>query len=138
MCELMRLVVTNGTGNTAEVAGYEVGGKTGTAEKSGVGGYHKKSLLSSFVATFPVSDPKYLVLVMLDEPKGTKETFGLAQAHWNSAPTAGRVVAQIGPLLGLSPNNTPEDQQPVPKERMLVYAALHGDSAKGLHLAEAQ
>jgi cell division protein FtsI (penicillin-binding protein 3) len=137
MRELMRLVVTKGTGGTADVAGYEVGGKTGTAEKSGVGGYHKKALLSSFIATFPVSDPKYLILVMIDEPRGNKETYGFATAHWTAAPAVGRVVAQIGPLLGLSPINTPEAAAP-PKERLMVYAALHGDAAKGQNLAEAQ
>jgi cell division protein FtsI (penicillin-binding protein 3) len=137
MRELMRLVVAKGTGSTAEVAGYEVGGKTGTAEKSGVGGYHKKALLSSFIATFPVSDPKYVVLVMIDEPHGNKESFGFATAHWTAAPAVGRVIAQIGPLLGLSPINTPDDAV-MPKERLLIYAALHGENSKGQNFAEAQ
>jgi cell division protein FtsI (penicillin-binding protein 3) len=137
MRELMRLVVTRGTGEKADVAGYEVGGKTGTAEKNGVGGYHHKSLLSSFIATFPVSDPQYVVLVMIDEPQGIKESYGFATAGWTAAPAVGRVVAQIGPLLGLSPHNEPSDAA-IPKERIAVNAALHGEPAKGLTFAEAQ
>lgn len=108
MRDLMRMVVVEGTGKKADVAGYEVGGKTGTAEKNGAGGYRHKSLLSSFIATFPVSDPKYLVLAMIDEPQGNKESFGFATAGWTAAPTVGRVVAQVGPLLGLMPSAIPE------------------------------
>jgi cell division protein FtsI (penicillin-binding protein 3) len=109
--QLMRMVVTEGTGGTAEVAGYEVGGKTGTAEKSGAGGYHHKALLSSFIAAFPISNPRYLVLAMVDEPQGNKESFGFATAHWTAAPVVGRVIAQIGPLLGISPVYAPAGDQ---------------------------
>ena len=72
---LMRLVVVEGTGKRAAVNGYLVGGKTGTAEKSARGGYSAKALLSSFVSAFPMTAPRYVVFVMLDEPKGTEETF---------------------------------------------------------------
>ena len=137
LCELMRLVVTRGTGGKADVAGYEVGGKTGTAEKNSRGGYHHKSLLSSFIATFPVSNPKYVVLVMIDEPQGIKESFGYATAGWTAAPAVGRVVAQIGPLLGMPPQNAPEEAA-VPRERVAVNAALHGGPDKELTFAEAQ
>jgi len=129
--QMMRLVVAEGTGSTAEVPGYQVEGKTGTAEKSGAGGYRKKSLLSSFIACFPGNDPRYVVLVMLDEPKGTKETYGLAQAHWNAAPAVGHVIAQIGPLLGLVPSAQPEE--PLAKPSMAVNA-----SVKGANLAKAE
>jgi cell division protein FtsI (penicillin-binding protein 3) len=109
MRKLMRLVVTDGTGKSADVPGYLVGGKTGSAEKSEHHGYAKKALLTSFVAAFPMNDPKYLVLVMLDEPKGTKKTFNFALAAWNAGPTAGRVVARMAPLFGLKPvDETPE------------------------------
>jgi len=100
---LMRLVVTDGTGKNADVAGYEVGGKTGTAEKAANGGYRKKSVLSSFVAAFPMSSPRYAVLMMVDEPQGTKESHGFITAGWTAAPAVGRVIAQIAPLLGLMP-----------------------------------
>ena len=107
--QMMRMVVADGTGDTADVPGYQVSGKTGTAEKSGAHGYRKKANLASFIACFPGNDPRYLVLVMIDEPHGNKATFGLAQAHWNAAPAVGHVIAQIGPLLGLEPSALPED-----------------------------
>jgi cell division protein FtsI (penicillin-binding protein 3) len=108
MRRLMRMVVTQGTGSKAEVAGYEVGGKTGTAEKlGGAGGYRKKSLLSSFVGAFPMSNPRYVVVVWVDEPQGTRETYGFATGGWTAAPVVGRVVAQIAPMLGIRP--TPPD-----------------------------
>lgn len=100
MRELLRYVVTNGTGKKADVPGYDVGGKTGSAEKTGPhGGYVAHKLLTSFCAVFPVSDPRYLVFVMLDEPHGTKDTFGLALAGFTAAPLAGRVIARIAPML---------------------------------------
>jgi cell division protein FtsI (penicillin-binding protein 3) len=103
MRKLMRLVVEQGTGKMAAVPGYMVGGKTGTADKSGKGGYRKKALLSSFISAFPMNDPQYVVLVMLDEPQGTKETYGFATAGWTAAPTVGRIIGRIGPLLGIMP-----------------------------------
>jgi cell division protein FtsI (penicillin-binding protein 3) len=108
MLEMMRLIVTEGTGEKADVPGYEVAGKTGTAEKNSGGGYHHKSLLSSFIATFPVSDPRYLVLAMIDEPQGNKDSAGFATAGWTAAPAVGRVIAQIGPLLGVAPVGAPD------------------------------
>lgn len=108
MRDMMRMIVTKGTGEKADVPGYEVAGKTGTAEKNGVGGYHHKSLLSSFVATFPVSNPRYLVLAMIDEPQGNKQSMGFATAGWTAAPAVGRIVAQIGPMLGVAPSNAPD------------------------------
>lgn len=103
MRRLMRLVVAEGTGRKADVAGYVVGGKTGTAEKAGVRGYRRTALLSSFVAAFPMNAPRYVVYVLLDEPTGTKDTFGFASAGWTAAPTVARVVARIAPLLGVEP-----------------------------------
>jgi len=112
--QMMRMVVADGTGDTADVPGYQVSGKTGTAEKSGAHGYRKKANLASFIACFPGNDPRYLVLVMIDEPHGNKATFGLAQAHWNAAPAVGHVIAQIGPLLGMEPAALPEASKPAP------------------------
>ncbi|MBR9971124.1 peptidoglycan D,D-transpeptidase FtsI family protein [Magnetospirillum sulfuroxidans] len=105
MRQLMRMVVTDGTGKKADVPGYEVGGKTGTAEKAAHGGYRKKAVLSSFVAAFPMDNPRYVVVAMIDEPQGTKETYGFITAGWNAAPTAGRIIAQIAPMLGIAPKN---------------------------------
>ena len=106
MLELLRYVVTNGTGRKADIPGYNVGGKTGSAEKPGPHGYQAHALVTSFFATFPVEDPRYIVFVMLDEPHGTKETFGFALAGYTAAPMAGRIISRIAPLLGV-PNRAP-------------------------------
>ncbi len=100
---LMRLVVEHGTGTKADVAGYRVAGKTGTAEKATNGGYDGNAKLASFIATFPVDDPQYVVLVMIDEPKGNKSTFNFATGGWISAPVVNNVITRMGPLLGIRP-----------------------------------
>jgi cell division protein FtsI (penicillin-binding protein 3) len=101
MRELLRYVVTNGTGKQADVPGYDVGGKTGSAEKAGPHGYQAHKLVTSFCAVLPIDDPRYLVFVLLDEPHGTKATSGLALAGHTAAPLAGHVIARIAPLLGV-------------------------------------
>ena len=105
LCVLLRRNVAEqaGTGRRADVPGYRVGGKTGTAEMPGRGGYQEKSVVSSFVAGFPMDEPKYLVLVLIFEPKGTDAAAGEVLAGRNAAPTAGRVIARIAPLLGVRP-----------------------------------
>lgn len=103
MRRLMREVVVDGTASKAEVPGYSVAGKTGTAEKAINGVYRKKSLLTSFMGVFPSQEPKYMVLVVLDEPKGTAETHGFRTAGWNATPTVGRVITRVAPLMGLRP-----------------------------------
>jgi cell division protein FtsI (penicillin-binding protein 3) len=103
MRKLMRLVVEHGTARKADAMGYEVGGKTGTAEKVKSGGYARRDKMASFVGVFPASDPKYVVLVMMDEPRGNKATYGYATGGWVAAPVVGRVVSRIGPLMGMKP-----------------------------------
>lgn len=101
---LMRQVVVNGTGRKAEAAYYPVGGKTGTAEKArGRRGYDKNQKLASFIAAFPIHDPKYVLLVMVDEPKGRKDTFGYATGGWVAAPAVKAIIERSGPALGLEP-----------------------------------
>jgi cell division protein FtsI (penicillin-binding protein 3) len=100
---LMRLNAEKGTASKADIKGYYVGGKTGTSEKVVGGRYSKTKLLNSFTAVMPADQPKYLVLIMLDEPQSLPETHGFATSGWNAAPTAGKVVARIAPLLGLEP-----------------------------------
>jgi len=104
MRQLMRIVVTEGTGRKADVPGLRVGGKTGTADKAGVGGYRSHGLVSTFAAAFPMDAPRYVVVVMLDDPHGTAETGGFATAGQNAAPTAGKIIARAGPLLGVIPD----------------------------------
>lgn len=110
MRKLMRLVVTEGTATKADVPGYLVGGKTGTSDKVKGHSYAGNARISSFAGIFPANDPRYAVYVLVDEPKGTKKTFGFATGGWVGAPTAGAIIAQIGPLLGVKPldNNAPE------------------------------
>lgn len=103
--EIWRLNVTapNGTGRRAEVAGMRVGGKTGTAEIPGAGGYREKAVIASFVGAFPMDAPRWLTLISLFEPQGTGETTGQITAGWNAAPTTARIVARIAPVLGVLP-----------------------------------
>ena len=101
--QLMRMVVERGTGRKADATGYRVGGKTGTADKPGPRGYSRKRLVSSFVAAFPMDRPRFLVLAIVDEPKGTKETHGYATGGWVAAPIVRNVVARTAPLLGVRP-----------------------------------
>ena len=101
---LMRLVVTDGYGKPADIPGYYVGGKTGTAEKIGKGGYKKHTNVSAFMSVFPMNAPRYAVYFMLDEPHGNKSTGGYSTAGAVSAPAAGRVIAKIAPMLGLLPD----------------------------------
>jgi len=100
---LMRLNAEKGTASKAEVKGYYVGGKTGTSEKVVGGRYSKTKLLTTFTAILPADKPRYQVLIMLDEPQGLPETHGYATSGWNAAPTAGKVIARIAPLLGVEP-----------------------------------
>jgi cell division protein FtsI (penicillin-binding protein 3) len=101
---LLRYVVTDGTGKKADVPGYDVGGKTGSAEKPGPRGYQHNKLVTSFLAVFPIENPRYLVFVVLDEPHGNASTGGFALAGYTAAPLAGHVVSRIAPLLGVPVN----------------------------------
>jgi cell division protein FtsI (penicillin-binding protein 3) len=104
MRQLMRLVVTDGTAKKADIPGYLIGGKTGTAEKvSAQGEYDAHSLRTTFAAAFPMDNPRYVVLTILDEPKGIKSTYGFAASGWNAAPVTGEVISRIAPLLGVFP-----------------------------------
>ena len=113
---MMRLVVKHpdGTGNFAEAKGYMVGGKTGTTEKINPdGGYFRDRNIASFAATFPVHDPRYVLVVMVDEPKGQKHSYGYATGGWVAAPAARRIIQHAAPLLGIHPvdENSPEIRQ---------------------------
>jgi cell division protein FtsI (penicillin-binding protein 3) len=101
--EALRLAVTDahGTGRRAQIEGYDIGGKTGTAEQPARGGYSGKTVISSFLAVLPVSAPRYVLLISLFEPEGTAETKGKITAGLNAAPTTGRLIGRIGPMLDL-------------------------------------
>jgi len=106
MRQLLRMIVSVGTGRKADAAGYRVGGKTGSAEKATGHGYAKSSLITTFAAAFPMDKPRYVIIAMMDEPQGTVATSGQRTAAWNAAPVVGRFVPRIGPLLGIMPDAT--------------------------------
>lgn len=106
MRQLLRMIVVDGTGRKADAHGFRVGGKTGSAEKPGAGGYRRSSLVATFAAAFPMDRPRFVVIAMLDEPQGTVASSYQRTAAWNAAPIVGRVVPRIGPLLGVMPDDT--------------------------------
>jgi cell division protein FtsI (penicillin-binding protein 3) len=103
MRKLLRLVVEHGTGKLANAPGYLVGGKTGTAEKVSGKHYAQHALLSSFVGVFPVNDPRYLVLVSIDEPHGNKSSFGYATGGWIAAPAVRGTIERMASIVGIQP-----------------------------------
>jgi cell division protein FtsI (penicillin-binding protein 3) len=117
---LMRLNAEIGTAKKADVKGYYIGGKTGTAEKVVNGRYAKKRVLNAFTAILPADNPRYQLLIMLDEPQPLKETFGFITSGWNAVPTGGNVIARIAPLLGIEPRFD------LPPSERLILAASRG------------
>ena len=100
---LMRLNAEKGSARKADVEGYYVGGKTGTSEKVVNGRYSKTKVLNTFTAILPADKPRYQVMIMLDEPQALPETHGFTTSGWNAVPTAGKVIARIAPMLGITP-----------------------------------
>ena len=96
---LLALTVEKGTGSKVKHDNIWVGGKTGTAEKAAAHGYAKNKLFSSFAGVFPADNPQYVILVAIDEPKGTKDSFGYATGGWTSAPVVGKVVEYMAPMM---------------------------------------
>ncbi len=117
---LMRLNAEVGTAKKADVKGYYIGGKTGTAEKVINGHYAKKRVLNAFTAILPADNPRYQLLIMLDEPQPLKETLGFITSGWNAVPTGGNVIARIAPLLGIEPRFD------LPPSDRLILAASRG------------
>ena len=106
MRQMLRMISLYGTGKSADAPGYRVGGKTGSAEKASGGGYNKTSLVSSFAAAFPLDAPRYVVVVVMDEPKGTVASSFQRTAAYTTAPVVGKLVPRIGPMLGVQPDDT--------------------------------
>ena len=106
MRQMLRMISLYGTGKQADAVGYRVGGKTGSAEKASGGGYAKTSLVSSFAAAFPLDAPRYVVVVVLDEPKGTVASSFQRTAGYTAAPVVGKLVPRIGPMLGVQPDES--------------------------------
>lgn len=106
--EMLRLTVLEGTGKKADAKGYLVGGKTGTSEKNSHGKYNKKSLMSSFLASFPTDNPEYIVYMMVDEPVGNQRSYNYATGGWVAAPAVKNIIQRMTSLLGIPPKT---DQQ---------------------------
>ncbi|WP_209347037.1 penicillin-binding protein 2 [Pontixanthobacter sp. CEM42] len=106
MRQLLRMIAVYGTGKNADAPGFRVGGKTGSAEKPGKGGYRQTTLVSTFAAAFPMDKPRYVVVAMLDEPKGTTASSYQRTAAWNAAPIVGKLIPRIGPVLGVRPDTS--------------------------------
>ncbi|MDB4852097.1 penicillin-binding protein 2 [Alphaproteobacteria bacterium] len=125
---MMRLVVSHidGSGNLAEAPGYMVGGKTGTAEKIKIGGYNRKANVTTFAAIFPVHDPRYVIITMVDEPKGQKHSYGYATAGWVAAPPVRHIVQQIAPLLGILPV---DENSPLIRQKLMLDFKIGNEEA---------
>ncbi|TRD10712.1 penicillin-binding protein 2 [Erythrobacter insulae] len=107
MRQMLRMISLYGTGRSADAKGYRVGGKTGSAEKPNArGGYSERKIISTFAAAFPMDRPRYVVVTMIDEPRGTKASSFQRTAAFNAAPVVGRLVPRIGPMLGVRPDSS--------------------------------
>ncbi len=106
MNQMLRMIALYGTGRNADAPGFRVGGKTGSAEKPGAGGYNRTSLVSTFAAAFPMDKPRFAVVIMLDEPKAVAASSYQRTAAWNAAPIVKRLVSRVGPQLGVLPDET--------------------------------
>ena len=104
MRQMLRMISLYGTGRSADAPGYRVGGKTGSAEKPGKGGYSERKIISTFAAAFPMDRPRYVIVAMIDEPRGTMASSFQRTAAFNAAPVVGRLVPRIGPMLGVRPD----------------------------------
>lgn len=104
MRQLLRMIVMDGTGRNANAPGYRIGGKTGTAEKPTAGGYAHRANITTFAAAFPMDNPQYVVVAMMDEPQGDAQHPGIRTAAYTSAPVVKKVVMRIGPMLGIIPD----------------------------------
>lgn len=142
MRAMLRLVVRFGTGMKADVPGYHVGGKTGTAEKLVKGRYRRDQRVASFIGAFPMEAPRYVVFAMVDEPKGTAKTYNYATGGWVAAPLVGRVIARSAPVLGVAPiedvkevKKSPTKNATTHKEQMMQAIREAIASSKGRQLA---
>lgn len=124
MRQYLRMIVTHGTGRRGEAEGFRVGGKTGTAEKVAAGGgYSRRVNVSTFAAAFPMDEPRYVVVVMMDAPQGNEETHFLTTAAWTAAPVVSRVISRTGALLGV----IPDASRDIDTSDIRPYVAAAGD-----------
>jgi cell division protein FtsI (penicillin-binding protein 3) len=117
---ILRSVVKNGTAKNAELDDYSIGGKTGTAEKVNFEkpGYLEDKVITTFVATFPMEQPRYVLVVTLDEPEDWSIDKPMRTAGWTAVPVASEIIKRIAPVLGVRPN------------RIITKNIVHGASTK--------
>lgn len=127
---LMRLNAEIGTAKIADIKGYFVGGKTGTADKIVHGHYSTDRVFTTFMAILPADKPKYLFLTLLDEPQGLPETQGYRTAAWNSGSVTGKIIERTGPLLGIPPR-IEFPTQPFPLLAKLGYGMANAPATGG-------
>ena len=112
--DMLRKVVTRGTAKQADVPGYEVGGKTGTADKpTASGGYARDKTIGTFAGMFPASDPKYVMVIALDEPKTVINGTSFRTAGLTAAPLFAKALRRLAPIMGLRPDGRPADDEPL-------------------------
>jgi cell division protein FtsI (penicillin-binding protein 3) len=100
---LMRLNAEIGSARNANIPGYFIGGKTGTADKLVHGHYNHDKVFTTFMAILPADKPKYLFLALMDEPQAVPGTYGYHTAAWNSGEVTGKIIERVAPLLGMPP-----------------------------------
>ena len=113
MRNLLRAVVVRGTGKRANVEGYQVIGKTGTADKLENGRYNHKKSMSTFISAFPQANPQYALIVVMDDPKASKETYGYTTAGWNAVPISKKIITAIAPQLNVRADFDLEKQKSI-------------------------
>lgn len=129
---LMRLNAEIGSARDADIKGYFVGGKTGTADKIIRGHYSKDKVFTTFMAIVPADKPKYLYLTLLDEPQGLPETYGNRTAAWNAGEITGKIIARTAPLLDIAPRPAPPPE-PFPLLAKTGYMAANMPANPGGH-----
>jgi cell division protein FtsI (penicillin-binding protein 3) len=112
--DMLRQVVMRGTARFANVEGYEVGGKTGTADKPNyTGGYARDKVISTFAGVFPTSAPRYVLIITLDEPQTEVNGQEIRTAGWTAVPVAANAIRRIAPILGMRPLASPVESAPI-------------------------
>jgi cell division protein FtsI (penicillin-binding protein 3) len=113
MREILRQVVVRGTAKLADVEGYAVGGKTGTADKPNAsGGYARDKTIATFAAFFPAQAPKYVLVIALDEPTNMINNTAFRTAGLTAAPVVGHAIRRLAPVIGMRPEVAPEPSAP--------------------------
>ncbi len=131
---LMRLNAEVGSARNANIPGYFIGGKTGTADKLVHGHYSKDKVFTTFMAILPADHPKYLFLTLMDEPQAVAGTYGYHTAAWNSGDVTGKIIERVAPLLGIPPQiQLPVEPFPLLARMGYGQANIPQHSKEGLH-----